>query len=103
MPGLSGDPVERQLIDEIPDKRAYEEDVLDLLGQMLRRHASLGHTSGLHTFELRGEFPETLLVVTGPGLKTHRQQEWEFEIWGDDFGPPAGNQAALMMSCGMDD
>ena len=103
MPSPSDDPVTRQLIDEIPDKRAYEEEVRDLLCQMLRRYFGGDSPSGQHTAELRGEFPETLLVVTGPGLKTRRVRQWDFEIWGDDFDPPAASQAALMMSCGMDD
>src|SRR4051794_1118250 len=106
MPGLSEDPLNRRLIDEISDKRAYEEELCEALCGLLRRRIVLGEglfPCGDHIVELRGEFPDTVLAVSGPGLKTHRPMHWDFEIWGDDFDCPAFNQAFLIMTGGMAD
>jgi hypothetical protein len=67
------------------ERRRYEERVMSEV------HALLAALSGpgRHTLNLIGRYPDTTLVITGPGLKKVAMATWQFELWGSVYEPYA--------------
>ena len=97
VPEALDDPVMRPFVDAIADKAAYERE----FAEAVRRNLDLwaeenGGKWGRHTISVTGAFPDTRLVIHGPGLKYHRPHSWEFEIWGWTFEGDPPSQATMI-------
>jgi hypothetical protein len=87
--------------DAIPDKRAFELEIVARLTSMLKRNDS---DMGDFAIDLAGSYPDTTVRVSGRGLKSGRPMNWDFELWwmwangGDDI-----DGTATLLWSNMDD
>lgn len=72
--------------DTIPDKRAYEQAIAEALAKMLR---TFDPGLGEHDMTLVGSYPDTILRVSGPNIRTRQPDSWELAVW--DFWQEWGN------------
>ena len=89
----------------------FEASVRDALLAVAREQLAADRASGAvrtgdYTADLHGTYPETEVVIRGPGVKSGQWHEWRFAIydhWGFDPNSPDPDSLGGLMWTDMDD